>query len=100
VPTNIIAVLTVTDTDPPTAEIELRADGQVLTPRSTIPPEAILQLGDAVGQATGDPNAAPALRRLLQPVVDALESAVTQGAAQQARREAALTDWKAAVTAP
>jgi hypothetical protein len=57
-------------------------------------------LGQAVGDATGDPNAAPALRRLFQPVVDALEASVEHGKAQQAKREAALTDWKAAVTVP
>jgi phage gp29-like protein len=94
---NIIAVLSVTDTDPPEATIELRADGQVLTPLSTIPPEAIMGLGQAVGDATGDPRAASALRDLLQPVVDALEASVEHGKAQQAKREAALTDWKAAV---
>jgi hypothetical protein len=94
---NILATLSVTDTDPPHATIELRADGRVLTPLSTIPPGAILALGQAVGDATGDPSAAPALRKLLQPVVDALQASVDQGKVQQAAREAALTDWKAAV---
>jgi hypothetical protein len=91
---NIIATLAVDQSaDPPTATIELRADGQVLTPTTVIPPEAIIQLGDAVGQATGDPRATPALRQLLQPVVDALQRSVDAGATQQAAREAALAQW-------
>lgn len=94
---NIIATLSVTDTDPPQATIELRADGQVLTPTTSIPPEAIIQLGDAVGHATGDPRATPALRQLLQPVVAALQRSVDQGKAQQQAREDALAQWKPAV---
>jgi hypothetical protein len=89
----ILATLSVSDTDPPTATIELRADGEVLTPATQIPPMAIIGLAQAVGQATGDPKAEPALRRILGPVVEALQRSVTEGKAQQKAREDALTAW-------
>lgn len=91
---NILATLSVSDTDPPAATIELRADGQVITPATEIPPMAIIQLAQAVGQATGDPKAEPALRRILAPVVEALQRSVDEGKTQQAAREQALTAWK------
>lgn len=97
---NIIAVLSVTDTDPPEATIELRADGRLLTPTTTIPPLAIIELAQAVSKATGNPDAEPALRTLLQPVVDALADSVKQGKAQQAAREKALADWQPVAPAP
>jgi hypothetical protein len=93
-PVNVIATLAVDDTDPPTATIAVSANGEVLTPATEIPPEAILGLGQAVGQATGDPSVEAALRRLLTPVVEALRRAVDEGAAQQHAREQALAAWE------
>jgi hypothetical protein len=91
---NILATLSVSDTDPPVATIELRADGQIITPTTEIPPMAIIQLAQAVGQATNDPKAESALRRILGPVIEALQRAVDEGKAQQAAREQALTAWE------
>lgn len=93
-PVNILATLSVTDTDPPEATMSVVANGQTLTPATTIPPEAILSLGQAVGQATGDARVEAALREMLAPVVDALREAVEAGKAQQAAREQALVAWE------
>lgn len=98
---NIIATLAVDQSaDPPSATIELRADGQILTPTTQIPPMAIIQLAQAVGQATGDPSAEPALRQILAPVVEALQRSVDAGKAQQAAREQALAAWGPVVVPP
>jgi hypothetical protein len=96
VPSNILATLAIGEGDPPGITLDLRADGHQLSQGTVAPADAVM-LADAVGQATGDPSAAAAVKQMFQPVVDALRTAVTQADELQQERKDALAAWEQAL---